>query len=201
MFVGDLEIFENAARMVHVLMLTLCFWLVIAADLTAAKTSIRPLNDLELSRLHRFHSALATGLVLLWISGTVLIGIKTGFDLSQFSPKLFAKVIVVTVLTANAFVIGHIALPFYEKNRGMCLGDFNAALRMPLAICGAVSTSSWISALALGAIPALKTASAVTLINLLGLFYVGNIVVSVVLVLLIQRRSLPASSRPRRGYR
>lgn len=188
MFAGDLEFIENAARLVHILMVIVCFWIVIVADMTAAKSSLRPLTGNDLKRLHNYHSSLTTGLVLLWFSGAVLIGIRTGFQFAEFSPKLIAKVIVVTILTANAFVIGRLALPFYERNRGMCIGDFCVSIRTRLAVCGAISTSSWLSALALGAIPALKTASAITLINLLGLFYLGNIVVSVVLVLMMQKR-------------
>ena len=190
MFAGDLELIENIARLVHILMLTVCFWIVIVADMTAAKSSFKPLSGFDLKRLHTYHSALTTGLVLLWTSGIALIGLRTGFQLSEFSPKLIAKVVVVTILTINAIVIGRIALPFYERNRGKCIGDFCVSIRTRLAVCGAISTSSWLSALALGAIPTLKAASAVTLINLLGLFYLGNVVVSVVLVLMMQKREV-----------
>ena len=188
--VADIEI---AVRFVHLSMLMMCFILVFFADITAAKSTTRRLTDSDFAQLHRYHSSLVYGLILLWLSGGILIFIKTGFDLSQFSPKLYAKIFVVTVLTINAVLIGQVALPFYEKNKDKRFGDFSVSVRVGLATCGALSTSSWISAFCLGSLTALKTASATTLINLLGLFYISNVLLSIIIVLYYVRpRSAPA---------
>lgn len=155
----DPILLDSLVRNVHVTMLVVCLGLAIIADLTAAKSISRPLGDVSLKRLHRNHKALVTGLFLLWVSGAALIYTKTGFDAAQFSPKLWAKVIVVNILTLNAFVIGGMAMRTFEENRGKTFGQFGLGRRTVLAISAAISTASWLGAFCLGAFPHLKTAS------------------------------------------
>ena len=71
-----------------------------------------------------------------------LIWRGTGFDIYQFSPKLIAKIVVVTILTVNAVAIGQLALPYFERNTGVTFGQFSLAVRLRLAGCGAVSSAS-----------------------------------------------------------
>ena len=123
---------DHIARNVHIVMLVMCLGLAALADLTAAKSISRPLSDRSLARLHRYHSALSTGLILLWISGIAIIWLKTSFDVSQFSPKLMAKIAVVTLLSFNALVIGRVALGTFETYRDSSLGELRFRLRLCL---------------------------------------------------------------------
>lgn len=171
MVASDLQILENIARSAHFAAMVMCFILVVSADLNAAKSAFWPLNERDFNRLHRNHAALTSGLILLWLSGLFLIWRGTAFDIAQFSPKLIAKVFVVTMLTANAVVIGRVALPFFERNKGKTFGDFSFVIRLCLGCCAAMSAASWVSAFCLGAIPWLKTASPIELVSFLGPIY------------------------------
>lgn len=176
MFLGDLASIEEFTRSLHLAALVTCAFLVLGADLTAARSAFRSLAEAEFKRLHRYHSLLTKGLVVFWITGLFLIWRGTGFDLEQFSPKLTAKVLVVTLLTMNALAIGRFALPYFEGKQGMTLGQFNLGVRVRLTGCAALSSASWISAFCLGAIPWLKTASVVELVNFLGPIYTACLV-------------------------
>lgn len=168
---SDLTIIEDYVRSLHLATLAACALLVCSADFMASKSTFRSLRNDDMLRLYRYHALLIKGLVIFWITGVFLIWRGTAFELAQFSPKLIAKIVVVTILTANALAIGRLALPYFERNKGMTFGQFSLSARMRLAYCAALSSASWISAFCLGAIPWLKTASAVELINFLGPIY------------------------------
>ena len=168
---GDLSTIEEFMRSAHLATLAACAWLVISADLTAAKSTFRNLSAHDFKRLHLNHRALAWGLAIFWLSGIYLIWNATAFDPAQLSPKLMAKLIVVTILTVNAVVIGRFALPFMERNQSMTFGEFNFEVRWRLALCSGISTASWISAFCLGAIKPLRTASPEVLFEFLGPIY------------------------------
>lgn len=171
MLSGELQNLENIVRGVHLGALAMSFLLVMSADLVAAKSAFRPLATRNFKRLHANHAALTSGLIILWLSGVFLIWRATAFDLEQFSPKLIAKVAVITILTCNAVVIGRLALPYFERNQGTIFGDFSFAVRFSLGGCAALSSASWLCAFCLGALPWLKTASAAELISFLWPIY------------------------------
>lgn len=167
MLQGDLHIIETYARNLHLVSLALCFLLVALADSTAAKSMFKSLKDADFQRLHRCHSLLTKGLIVFWLTGIFLVWQATSFEWANFSPKLIAKILVVTLLTANAWMIGRLAMPHFERNRGMTFGEFHFSARMGLAICAGLSSASWFSAFCLGAIKWLKTASAIELAEFL----------------------------------
>lgn len=184
MLAAELGITEEFVRNVHLATLAICAWLVISADFTAAKSSFQPLNDNDFKRLHRSHHLLAWGLVMFWCSGAYLIWLGTAFDLSQFSPKLIAKITVVSVLSLNAIIIGKFALPYLERNRFMTFGELPVEIRLRLAFCASISSASWIGAFCLGSIPHLKTASAAELLGFLVPIYAGLELVAILLAVL-----------------
>lgn len=184
----ELQFLEDIARSAHLAALAMCFLLVISADLTASKSVFRPLTAGDFKRLHTNHAALASGLIILWVSGLFIIWRATAFDLAQFSPKLIAKIVVVSLLTANAFVIGKLALPYFQRNEGAVFGEFSLGVRLRLASCAALSSASWICAFCLGAIPWLKTASAAELIDFLGPIYAAFFAAAFVVAALSGRR-------------
>ena len=172
---GDQYILESIARNVHIVMLVICLGIAALADLTAAKSISRPLSDRSLAKLNTYHRALTTGLIILWISGLMIIWLKTSFDVAQFSPKLMAKIFVVSILSVNAIVIGWLALGTFKEHREMRFGELRFGLRLALAVSAGLSTASWISAFCLGAIPELRTASPDLLLEVLGHIYGAGI--------------------------
>jgi hypothetical protein len=118
----DQTLLNDAARALHLLGLALGFGVAIVADMSAARLFIRPLDAREIATLHRFHRMVALGLVLFWISGLVLLWLRTGFDVANFSPKLLTKLGVVTFLTVNAILIRRLGLPVIEALQGRRFG-------------------------------------------------------------------------------
>lgn len=168
----DLSLVNDAARAAHLLGLALGFGVAILADMTAAKSLIRPLDDRDFDTLHRYHRTVALGLCLFWASGLVLLWLRTGFDPAQFSPKLMTKLGVVSLLSVNAVLIGRIGLPTMEEWYGCRFGAMPFAHRLRLAALGGMSGAGWIAALALGVFTAMKTFEWDVLSQIIGMIYV-----------------------------
>ena len=168
----DLSLLNDAARAAHLLGLALGFGVAILADLTAAKSMIRPLDDRDFETLHRYHRTVTLGLCLFWASGLVLLWLRTGFDPENFSPKLMTKLGVVSLLTINAVLIGRIGLPTMEAWFGCRFGALPLAHRLRLAGLAGMSGAGWIAALALGVFSAMKTFEWDVLSEIIGMIYV-----------------------------
>ncbi|MBT8455450.1 MAG: hypothetical protein HKO95_10330 [Rhodobacteraceae bacterium] len=155
----DHSLILDAARALHLIGLALGIGLAFLADLTAWRALFRPLYEPEHEMLHRLHNLVACGIILLWISGLVILWHRTGFQIDQFSPKLIAKLTVVTMLTFNAFAIARFALPALLQYRGYCIGEIPMGDRLRLGAIAGLSTTCWVSALALGVFSRMKTMS------------------------------------------
>ena len=167
----DLTMLNDAARAVHLLGLALGFGVAILADLSAARMLLRPLGRHEVETLHRYHRTVALGLALFWVSGIVLLWLRTGFQVENFSPKLMAKLGIVTLLTINAAMIGRIGLAVLDDWYGVRFGTLPLADRMRLSALAGLSGAGWISALALGVFSKLKTVEWATLSEVIGAIY------------------------------
>lgn len=122
-----------------------------------------PFSEQDISLFESAHSFVFFALAGLWATGLYLIYIRTGFVLSEFSPKLWAKIIIVCILTVNAFAIGSIVMARIRRSVGV------RAIEMPLVplasmtFTTALSMFCWLGGLALGASVVLKTATWSTL--------------------------------------
>ena len=132
------------------------------------------LNDAEKS--HRF---IIFALIGLWATGISLIYFRTGFVTEDVSAKLWMKVIVVTVLSMNSVVISKFAMPRVVKYSDLPVFAIPMRSKLPMAIVSAVSTVSWLSALALGAIETLKTQSWDVLLPLFGGAYGASVIIAI----------------------
>lgn len=112
----------------------------------------------HLAVIHHAHGVIALAIVVLWITGLALIALKAGFDPANWSPKLFAKLGTVFVLTITAIAMAKIALPHMAENVGKRLLDTPIQDRCTLALCAAMSAAGWLTALMLGSSKILKTA-------------------------------------------
>ncbi len=162
---------NDAARAIHLLGLALGFGVAIMADLKATRMLIRPLDAREIDTLHAYHRTVALGLALFWASGLVLIWLRTGFQPENFSPKLLAKLGIVTLLTVNAIMIGRIGLAALDRWYGFRFGAIPFADRARLSALAGLSGAGWISALTLGVFSKMKTMNWETLSEIIGVIY------------------------------
>lgn len=167
----DITLLNDAARALHLLGLALGFGLALVADASAARLMVRPLDSREVTALQRLHRTVSLGLVLFWVSGLVLLYLRTGLQFQNFSAKLMTKLGVVTLLTVNAVMIGRLALPVIVATRGLRFGALPQPVRVQMAILGALSTAGWISAMTLGVFSQLRTTEWSLLSEIVGIIY------------------------------
>lgn len=146
----------DVARAGHLIGLALGLGPALCADALVLKSFFRPIHQRDLALLKWLHRVVFVGLGLLWVSGLFLLYIRTGWELSQFSPKLMTKIIVVVLLTANAMAIGIYALPRFGHHLGQLFGQIDPPALLNLSVIAGLSLSSWITALSLGVFTQLK---------------------------------------------
>ncbi len=103
-------------------------------------------------RLIDLSRAVSTGLVFLWLSGVLLVTNNTiYFSESLLNQKLLAKVIIVTVLTLNAFFLHNLVLPLMKRRVGQSLFETTITpIMLTTTLSGALSAVSWFAAVFLG---------------------------------------------------
>lgn len=139
------------------------------------KSAISP--GLQSGIEHR-HRVILYALGAMWVTGMALIALRTGFQLSAFTPKLWAKISVVAILTINALFISEVALPILKQHAGKRITALpNSARRALFAVAG-ISATSWIFAMALGSSALLKVAPAWLFQSLLPVAYIAGILVA-----------------------
>ena len=120
---------------------------------------------------------------------------RTGFDLANFTPKLFSKLAVVSMLTLNALVIGGIAMPLVQRNIGRSLLDLPLSRQFGCACVGAVSSTSWLIALAMGESKVLAASGWNVFVELVPLAYLASLLVATLTIALLHLRPMPAALR------
>lgn len=152
--------YADLIRLAHLAGVAIGLGTVVSAALSIRQMLARGMDGQVLEFVHKTHRQIAVAIGVLWISGIALIGVRTNFDPGAFSPKLVAKLVVVTILTVDAVLMGRVVTPILQK----CAGRSLAALALPekllIANCAALSGASWLYALMLGASSILKTSQA-----------------------------------------
>lgn len=170
-FLLDPILLNDAARAVHLVGLALGLGVALIADLSASRSLHRPLTTHELDTLKWYHQIVFAGLLLFWVSGLFLLWLRTGFVLEEFSPKLNAKLVVVSVLSLNAVLIGRVGMPTLVAFEGSRFGSMPTTERYRLAVIAGLSGASWASAFALGTFSQMKTMDWPLLAELVGCLY------------------------------
>ncbi len=166
-------ILVDLVRYGHLLAVAVGLGAAAMADYAAFTGLRRRVSDDFLSILHVAHKMIWPALIAMWVTGVLLIGIRTGFQLSAFSPKLFAKLFVVSALTLNAVMIGRHGLALIAREGGLKALSHD---EMRLAsVMGGVSSASWLFALALGSSRFLAAAPAALFLLLVPLTYITAI--------------------------
>lgn len=96
--------------------------------------------------------AVSAGLVLIWVTGALLVT-DSALDtpMSIMNQKLWAKLVIVTILTLNALLLHSVVLPRVTSRVGQPLFETSFG-RLPTisTLLGAVSAVSWMFAAYLG---------------------------------------------------
>jgi hypothetical protein len=151
-------LFLDLLRGSHLLCLAVGMGAAFYFDLRSLHRIAQPITRADITELHRIHTIVSLACVGLWVTGLALIWVRTNFDLATFSPKLWAKVIVVTALTTNALMLNTLLIPALTRRIGHRLIGLPISTLLPMTFCAGVSLSCWLLALALGSSAVLKTA-------------------------------------------
>lgn len=131
------------------------------------------------------------GLVLLWTSGFGFLIYYLFCDFEKLdNPKLWAKIIIVSVLTLNALLVHAFVVPQVEIQIGQHLFDGLSRLhRFLLIMIGTISAISWYVPLVLGIVPQFNNTvpSEIILAGYSVLIVFVNIIIQIILAM-IQRQ-------------
>jgi hypothetical protein len=174
----------------------LCVFALAFAEIVHGDLRLLRQPRLDLDALGRTARIVGVSLLMLWITGIGLVALETGFDPAPTAakPKLLAKLVVVSALSANGVLLHHLAFPMLRTGAAR-----SSAASIVVAVLGAVSTVSWGYAAFLGS--ARIIAAGMTLdrfLLLYGAALAGGLFVAVTIVapLLRQRLARHASRGP-----
>lgn len=195
---GLADLAVDAVRLIHLLAVAVGLGTMVSTDVSTLRRVERPVNRNYSDTLEAAHSLMMPALLVAWVSGIALIGIRTGFDLTAFSPKLWMKLMVVGLLTSTAVVIKWRVMPIIEAAHGTTLMELSLQDKLVLAICAGLSMSGWGTALVLGASTFFKTADWPILLVCVFAIYAGAIGTAIRTTFVLHRRVADAIDQARR---
>ncbi|MEL6337406.1 MAG: hypothetical protein AAFS07_14145 [Pseudomonadota bacterium] len=166
-------------RLAHLAAIAAGFGCVIATDLTMLRWLGLPLGHRQGTALEAAHDLIGPALVAAWVTGLALVAVRTGLDPAAASPKLLAKLLVVTVLTLNVVLILRVVKPTLIEYRGAGLVALPLWRKLMFAVTGAISAAGWTAALILGASSVIKTAGWDLLLPLITGLYASTLMATV----------------------
>lgn len=134
----------------HLMALAVGLGTVLLTDLHILRRAFRPLQDDDTLLINRAHKIITVALWGLWITGLGLFYLKTNGDLTAASPKLWAKLTTVILLTVTAMAMARVAVPVINTLVGQRLIDLGLGKKLMLASFAAMSAAGWLTALLLG---------------------------------------------------
>lgn len=186
------ELLFDAARFSHSIGFALGIGAGSFADFSILRKINTDLTSCDLGNLETVHKIVWSGLGILWLSGLIILYMKTGFVLSEFTPKLITKLAVVAILTANAFLLGLWAMPILKKNINRPYLAFSLEHKTILSLLASISLCSWISGLTLGVFSALRPANFDAILPIFTALYVmaifGSIITTIMMHIIWERR-------------
>ena len=137
----------------HVIALAIGLGGALLADwIVLSQLTFRTVTPASAGRLTDLSRAVMVGLLLLWITGAALIAyqMQTAPEQLLTNQKVWAKIAIVAILTANALLLHGIALPQVALRMGRPLFEMSWRVLAPATLFAAVSATSWIFAAYLG---------------------------------------------------
>ncbi len=133
-------------RLVHLSGLIMGLGGAMLADYTIfSRGVIRPVSDYTIIQTRLLSHIVSIGLCILWVSGFALITVKLQLqpDFMQ-NPKVWAKIVVVVMLTINGILVHRYVLPLVMRSQGRRLFDGATTRQIAgLTLLGSVSLVSW----------------------------------------------------------
>lgn len=144
------QLILDAARFTHFIGLALGMGLAMYVDASMLQKLWKPFRREEIQALEKIHHYVTLAIVMLWASGLTILYMRTGFDMAMFSDKVIFKIIVVSLMTLNALLVGKLVVSALSSLEGKRLGDIAAPLRAKLMLIGGFSAGCWTTGLMLG---------------------------------------------------
>lgn len=166
---------SDVLRTAHLLAVAVGFGVAVETETYMIRRRRTAVSPGLLAALDHRHRVILAALAAMWVTGLALVALRTGFQLSAFTPKLWAKVTVVTILSVNAAFVAEVALPILARHRGRPVAALPAPARKALFSVAGISAASWLVALALGASTLLKVAPASVFQTGLPVAYIAGI--------------------------
>jgi hypothetical protein len=139
---NSLALIHQGVLFVHVAAFAIAFSAVVREDIALVKA-----QRVDMERLSHTAKTLTGALIVLWLTGLALMGfaIDGNPDALITRPKLLAKLLVVSALTANGLALHAFALPRLGRARTQERPDVTVPV-----VLGAISTASWLYASFIG---------------------------------------------------
>ncbi|MEL6196845.1 MAG: hypothetical protein AAFT19_03265 [Pseudomonadota bacterium] len=169
----------DGLRLAHLAAIAAGLGCVIVTDLTMLRWLGVPIGHRQGTALEAAHAIIGPALMAAWITGLALVAARTGFDPAAFSPKLLAKLGVVTLLSLNVILILRYVQPVIVDYRGTGLLYIPFHHKLLFALSGALSVAGWGAALLLGGSHVVKPLGWDVLLPLLSAIYIATMVVTV----------------------
>lgn len=117
-----------------------------------------PITKGEIASIEKLHNWIRCAFAGLWVTGLMLVYVRTSFDLANFSPKLWAKLGLMGFMSLNAVLIGIYVLPMLRRNIGKPLLNIPTRDLRTSTQIAMMSMFGWTSGMLLGSSTYLKTA-------------------------------------------
>ena len=166
---------SDTLRFAHLLTVAVGFGVAVETETFMFRRRRTAISPGMLSGLDHRHRVILYAVGAMWVTGLALVALRTGFQLSAVTPKLWGKITVVTILSVNAIFVARVALPILAEHKGRRIADLPAAKKSALFSVAGVSAASWLVALALGSSAILKVSPAAVFQIGLPLAYIAGI--------------------------
>ena len=140
-------------KILHLMGLIMGFGGAVLADLTILRNAIlKPIRHQTVTTVRSLSHICFAGLGMLWVSGAALVYIRVSADPHMLmNEKLWAKIMIVIILSVNGIMVHRIALTRLVRREGRRLFTTDRQVEIArLTFIGAVSSVSWLLPFILG---------------------------------------------------
>lgn len=148
----------DALRAAHLTLFAAGMGTCLFHDFLTFRSMADPITKSEIASIETLHNWIRFAFAGLWVTGLILVYVRTSFDLTNFSPKLWTKLGLMAVMSLNALMVGIYILPMLRRNLGKCMLDITPRDLRTATQIAMVSMFGWTSGMILGSSTYLKTA-------------------------------------------
>ncbi|BAN49435.1 hypothetical protein [Metapseudomonas resinovorans] len=150
---ATMELMRMGVVYAHLIACCVAIGLVLTSDFAMIKALVTGKDDAahsDKTHLETLKNTVLLALAALWVTGIgiVLLDYSVKGAVYFLNPKLQAKILIVTLLTVNGFLLHHVVLPAITKAGTLVKMEVNA--RTLAVFSGVVSGVSWFYAAMLG---------------------------------------------------